>query len=61
MSRGWDPDDAVAALARSDRQLARAIARAALRVLVEEGMIDNAATLGPYFLELLAGISSTRI
>ena len=35
--------------------------RAALRVLIEEGMIDNAATLGPYFLGLLQGISSEHI
>jgi ornithine--oxo-acid transaminase len=41
--------------------LACAVARAALRVLVEEGMIDNAAALGPYFMNLLKGISSEHI
>ncbi len=41
--------------------LACAVARAALRVLVEEGMIENAAALGPHFLELLQGITSEHI
>jgi ornithine--oxo-acid transaminase len=41
--------------------LACAVARAALRVLVEEGMIENAARLGPYFLEQLAGLRSNVI
>ncbi len=41
--------------------LACAVARAALRVLVEEGMIDNAAELGPYFLSLLQGIPSEHV
>lgn len=41
--------------------LACAVARAALRVLVEEGMIDNAAQLGPYFLSLIAGMPSGHI
>ena len=41
--------------------LACAVARAALRVLVEEGMIENAATLGPYFLERLRGLRSSRL
>lgn len=41
--------------------LACAVARAALRVLTEEGMIENAAALGPYFLEGLAGIKSNHI
>jgi ornithine--oxo-acid transaminase len=33
--------------------LACAIARTALKVLVEEGMIENAATMGAYFLNKL--------
>lgn len=37
--------------------LACAVARTALRVLVEEGMIENSARLGPYFL---AGLQSIR-
>lgn len=41
--------------------LACAVARAAMRVLVEEGMIDNAATQGAYFLEQLAGIRSNLV
>ncbi|WP_238298514.1 aminotransferase class III-fold pyridoxal phosphate-dependent enzyme, partial [Methylobacterium soli] len=41
--------------------LACAVARAALRVLVAEGMIENAATLGPYFLERLRALRSPRI
>jgi ornithine--oxo-acid transaminase len=36
--------------------LACAIARAALRVLTEEGMIDNAAAMGAYFLERLRAL-----
>ncbi|MCW2244028.1 ornithine--oxo-acid transaminase [Azospirillum canadense] len=41
--------------------LACAVARAAMRVLVEEGMIDNAAAQGAYFLEQLAGIRSNLV
>ena len=41
--------------------LACAVARAAMRVLVEEGMIDNAATQGAYFQEQLAGIRSNLV
>ncbi|MEJ2122131.1 MAG: ornithine--oxo-acid transaminase [Alphaproteobacteria bacterium] len=41
--------------------LACAIARAALRVLVEEGMIENAAEMGAYFLEGLQGIRNNLI
>jgi len=41
--------------------LACAIARTALRVLVEEGMIDNAAEMGEYFLAGLRNISSPVI
>ncbi|MGF1607847.1 MAG: ornithine--oxo-acid transaminase [Kiloniellales bacterium] len=37
--------------------LACAVARAALRVLVEEGMIENAARMGDYFM---AGLKSIR-
>lgn len=36
--------------------LACAVARAAVRVLVEEGMIENAAEQGAYFHEQLAGL-----
>jgi ornithine--oxo-acid transaminase len=41
--------------------LACAIARAALKVLVEEGLIENAASLGTYFLEELKQISNPFI
>lgn len=41
--------------------LAAAIARQALKVLVEEGMIENSARLGTYFLEQLQGIDSSKI
>lgn len=41
--------------------LACAIARVALKVLVEEGMIENAAKLGAYFMEQLAAIKSPVI
>ncbi len=41
--------------------LACAVARAALRVLVEEGMIQNAAAMGNYFQEQLAEISSPHV
>ncbi|TWA62033.1 ornithine--oxo-acid transaminase [Azospirillum brasilense] len=41
--------------------LACAVARAAMRVLVEEGMIDNAATQGAYFLQQLGAIRSNVI
>jgi ornithine--oxo-acid transaminase len=41
--------------------LAAAVASAALRVLVEEKMIENAAALGPYFLERLRRIDSRHI
>ncbi|QND48563.1 ornithine--oxo-acid transaminase [Rhizobium lusitanum] len=38
--------------------LACAVARAALRVLTEEGMIENAAVMGDYFIEGLRSIRS---
>jgi ornithine--oxo-acid transaminase len=38
--------------------LAAAVARTALQVLTEEGMIENSATLGAYFLDKLRGIDS---
>lgn len=38
--------------------LACAVARTALKVLVEEGMIENSAKLGPYFMEELKKIKS---
>ncbi len=38
--------------------LACAVARAALKVLVEEGMIENAAQMGEYFLSALRQIGS---
>jgi ornithine--oxo-acid transaminase len=41
--------------------LACAIARTALKVLVEEGLIENAASMGTYFLEGLKQISSPFI
>lgn len=41
--------------------LACAVSRMALKVLVEEGMIENAAALGPYFLEGLESIRSNHI
>jgi ornithine--oxo-acid transaminase len=41
--------------------LACAVARAALRVLVEEDMIDNAARMGDYLLERLRGVRSNAI
>jgi ornithine--oxo-acid transaminase len=41
--------------------LACAIARAAVRVLVEEGMIENADRQGRYFMEALQGIRSNIV
>lgn len=41
--------------------LACAVARTALKVLVEEGMIENSAKLGPYFMEELKKIKSPII
>jgi ornithine--oxo-acid transaminase len=41
--------------------MAAAVARAALRVLVDERMVENSATLGPYFMERLQGIRSKHI
>ena len=41
--------------------LACAVARAALKVLIEEKMIENAATVGPYFMEQLRGIKSQYV
>jgi ornithine--oxo-acid transaminase len=41
--------------------LACAVAREALKVLVDEGMIENAATLGNYFMEKLKKIQSPYI
>ena len=41
--------------------LGAAVAREALAVLVEEGMIENAAELGAYFKEQLAAIDSPHI
>ena len=41
--------------------LAAAVARTALRVLVEEGMIENSDRLGAYFLEQLGSIRSDRV
>jgi ornithine--oxo-acid transaminase len=41
--------------------LACAVARAALKVLVEEGMIENAANLGRYFIDELSNIKSDLI
>jgi ornithine--oxo-acid transaminase len=41
--------------------LACAVARAALRVLVEEGMVENAAKMGEYFISQLRKIESPLI
>ncbi|HPO12987.1 MAG TPA: ornithine--oxo-acid transaminase [Candidatus Hydrogenedentes bacterium] len=41
--------------------LACAVARAALKVLVEEKMVENAAALGPYFMERLREINSPHV
>jgi ornithine--oxo-acid transaminase len=41
--------------------LAAAVARAALRVLVDEKMIENSATQGAYFIEKLRGLKSKWI
>lgn len=41
--------------------LACAVARTALRVLIEEGMIENAATMGEYFMEGLKRIDNPQI
>jgi ornithine--oxo-acid transaminase len=41
--------------------LACAVARAALKVLVEEGMIENSARMGDYFLDNLRSIKSPVI
>ena len=41
--------------------LACAVARAALRVLVEEHMVERAAELGPYFLERLRTLRSSNL
>lgn len=41
--------------------LAAAVARAALRVIFEENLVENAASVGEYFLEHLAEINSPHI
>ena len=41
--------------------LACAVARAALKALVEEGMIENAAAMGEYFMEGLKGLRTNLI
>ena len=41
--------------------LACAVARAALRVLIEEGMIENAARMGDYFMARLRTIDSPHV
>jgi len=41
--------------------LACAVARTALKVLVEEGMIENTAKLGPYFMDELKRIKSPYV
>jgi ornithine--oxo-acid transaminase len=41
--------------------LGMAVARAALRVLVEENMIENSARMGEYFYEQLAEITSPHV
>ena len=41
--------------------VAAAVSRTALRVLVDEGMIDNSAELGTYFLERLKALDSPHV
>ena len=41
--------------------MAAAVARAALRVLVDEKMVENSAELGPYFMERLRRIASKHV
>jgi ornithine--oxo-acid transaminase len=41
--------------------MAAAVARAALRALVEERMVENSAELGPYFMARLQGIRSRHV
>jgi ornithine--oxo-acid transaminase len=41
--------------------LAVAVARAAIKVLVEEGMIENAARMGAYFMDRLTQIQSPHV
>jgi ornithine--oxo-acid transaminase len=41
--------------------LAAAVGRAALDALIEEGMIENSARLGEYFLDKLRGIDSPHV
>jgi ornithine--oxo-acid transaminase len=41
--------------------MAAAVGRAALRVLVEEKMVENSAKLGPYFLDRLRAIDSPHV
>lgn len=41
--------------------LGAAVARAALRVIVEENMVENSAQMGEYFLEQLAEIPSPHV
>ncbi len=41
--------------------MAAAVGRAALRVLVEEKMVENSAKLGPYFLDRLRTIDSPHV
>ncbi|HYO13442.1 MAG TPA: ornithine--oxo-acid transaminase [Thermoanaerobaculia bacterium] len=41
--------------------LAAAVARAALRALVDEGMVERSAELGPYFMERLRTIESKHV
>ena len=41
--------------------LAAAVARTALEVLIDEGMIDNSAKLGDYFLEQLHGMKTAAV
>lgn len=41
--------------------LACAVARAAMSVLVEEGMVENSARMGAYFLEKLRAIQSPHV
>jgi ornithine--oxo-acid transaminase len=41
--------------------LAAAVGREAVRVILEEGLVENAATLGEYFIDQLAEIPSRHV
>src|SRR5690606_5461008 len=55
----WQPDQHCSNLV--DHPHACAVARAALKVLTEEGMIENSDTQGAYFQQALAGLRSNIV